>query len=261
MNMVDVEQKFDAFNQPNIRRFNPVGFAYIQGLYQRLQRAQETFSETKPSFSLPIAEKMIAAIDDYSIELEDAKVNAQIVLSKISDKAVSMFDEAQVLFDTYQFQALEKLALTLKSHDSELASLSLLVALNNDMQQAVEDAVEQVQAPTLDDQLHSYEQLARSSAGCATQAQPQMEMEGFELKSMKHFRESMKHASIDKVINRALTDFPANAGPHNPQMLAMTALIRMQELSPDYLRRFAGYIETVLWLEKNEGKLNRKKSS
>ena len=62
-----------------------------------------------------------------------------------------------------------------------------------------------------------------------------------------------------KLVERAIDDFPENAGPHNPHMLAITSLMNMRDLSPQYLRRFAGYIETVLWLEKNETILKRKK--
>jgi len=71
---------------------------------------------------------------------------------------------------------------------------------------------------------------------------------------MKQLRESMKHLNIDKIIARAINEGPENPGPLNPQMLAIKSLINMRDLSPSYLRRFASYIETLLWLEKNINK-------
>ena len=80
--------------------------------------------------------------------------------------------------------------------------------------------------------------------------------EQLELRSMKYFRESMKHFNVDKTIARAIIEEPQNPGPLNPHMIAIRGLTKMQELSPAYTRRFTGYIETLLWLEKNLNKLN-----
>jgi hypothetical protein len=52
-------------------------------------------------------------------------------------------------------------------------------------------------------------------------------------------------------------------------MLALRALTRMQELSPDYVNRFVSHIDTLLWLEQannqtassKNGKSPRKKTN
>ena len=80
-----------------------------------------------------------------------------------------------------------------------------------------------------------------------------------ELQSMKEFRESMKHFNIDAIIARAINDGPESPGPLNPQMLAIKSLTHMRDLSPSYLRRFASYTETLLWLEKAGSKLKKRK--
>jgi len=256
--MLALEKKFDAFNQPNIRRFDSVRFAYIQGLYQRAH-VTENFSEVSESSDV-LAQKISTSIDEYLIDLEKSKVNAEALLADVVEGWSAHADDARLLFDTYQFRALERFVLRLKKQDKQFEPLSDLFNLNQQMQQDAAKVVEPDKSASLDQLLYSHEQQARNSAGCAKQAQPQMEIAGLELQSMKHFRESMKYVNVDKTIERAINDFPANAGPHNPHMLAITALTRMQELSPEYLRRFAAYIETILWLEKNEVKLNRKKN-
>lgn len=76
-----------------------------------------------------------------------------------------------------------------------------------------------------------------------------------ELNSMKVFREQIKYMDVDQLIRRALEECPPNPGPHNPQMLALKALTELRALSEQYTRRFALYIETMLWLEKNTNKL------
>jgi len=112
---------------------------------------------------------------------------------------------------------------------------------------------------SLDELLFHQEQNARINTGSA-QLPDNGTDKKFELQSMKNFRESMKYFNIDKIISRAINDFPENAGPHNPHMLAIKSLMNMRDLSPQYLRRFASYIETILWLEKNSVKLNKKKT-
>ena len=114
---------------------------------------------------------------------------------------------------------------------------------------------------TLDQMLLQQEQQARRQSGAPQLVSTEPSPDEFELQSLKSIRESMKYSNIDATIDRAIEHFPENAGPHNPHMLAITSLMKMRDLSPQYLRRFTSYIETVLWLEKNEVKLNRKISS
>ena len=137
--------------------------------------------------------------------------------------------------------------------------LSQLGNLKNEMPQVETVEHKCKENLSLDEILFNQEQDARLETGSAPLPSGSDELK-FELQSMKRFRESMKYFNIDKIINRAINDFPENAGPHNPHMLAIKSLMQMKELSPQYLRRFASYIETILWLEKNSTKLNRKKA-
>jgi hypothetical protein len=42
---------------------------------------------------------------------------------------------------------------------------------------------------------------------------------------------------------------PQNAGPINSHMLVLRSLGLMRDASPDYLSRFMGYVDTLLFLE------------
>jgi len=70
-----------------------------------------------------------------------------------------------------------------------------------------------------------------------------------ELKSTRLFRESQEKLNSEKLIRQAIKDGPDNPGPINPHMLAIRSLSTMQSLSPQYLKRFLSYIDTVFWLE------------
>jgi hypothetical protein len=50
---------------------------------------------------------------------------------------------------------------------------------------------------------------------------------------------------------------PANAGPLNSHALVLQVLSLMRDLSPEYLRRFVGTVETLQWLERAGDKLPR----
>jgi hypothetical protein len=68
--------------------------------------------------------------------------------------------------------------------------------------------------------------------------------------SVQRFRETWAHIATEHQVARAAARAPDNAGPLNSHMLVLRSLALMQDLSPDYLRRFLSHIDTLLWLEK-----------
>lgn len=78
--------------------------------------------------------------------------------------------------------------------------------------------------------------------------------EGFaELKSLGYFRDAWSRLSVERQLAEAQAQAPENAGPLNSHLLALRALERMGEVSPDYLGRFVAYVDGLLWMERNEG--------
>jgi hypothetical protein len=66
---------------------------------------------------------------------------------------------------------------------------------------------------------------------------------------VRQFRQTLSQLNIQKQVIQAIAQAPQNAGPINSHMLVLRSLGRMRELSPDYLNRFMGYVDTLLSLE------------
>jgi len=63
------------------------------------------------------------------------------------------------------------------------------------------------------------------------------------------FRQQLHRISVQKQVTQAIAQAPQNAGPINSHMLVLRSLGQMRYLSPDYLNRFMGYVDTLLFLE------------
>jgi hypothetical protein len=70
-----------------------------------------------------------------------------------------------------------------------------------------------------------------------------------ELKALRYFRSTWSRLSVDQQLARSMARQPANAGPLNSHLLVLRSLKLMREVSPDYLRRFVSYVDTLFWLD------------
>lgn len=75
-----------------------------------------------------------------------------------------------------------------------------------------------------------------------------------ELKSIRYFRDTWSKLSVDKQLAQAIEQGPENAGPLNSHQLLLRSLAVMRDISPDYLKRFMSYVDTLLWLDQADGK-------
>jgi hypothetical protein len=66
------------------------------------------------------------------------------------------------------------------------------------------------------------------------------------------FRQQLGKISVQKQVTQAIAQAPQNAGPINSHMLVLRSLGLMRELSPDYLNRFMGYVDTLFFLDSAE---------
>lgn len=69
------------------------------------------------------------------------------------------------------------------------------------------------------------------------------------------FRQQLGKIRVQKQVAQAIAQAPQNAGPINSHMLVLRSLGLMRDLSPDYLNRFMGYVDTLLFLE-DSGQVN-----
>ena len=74
-----------------------------------------------------------------------------------------------------------------------------------------------------------------------------------ELASARRFRLAWERGRVIDRMAQAASRKPAKAGPLNSHALVLDSLALMQELSPDYLRRFLAQVESLQWLEQAAG--------
>lgn len=103
-------------------------------------------------------------------------------------------------------------------------------------------------------QLNEYIRAVAAAAPGAEGERP----EENELASVRRFRRAWSSSRTHDQVEQAATRKPANAGPLNSHVLVLQSLALMQELSPDYLRRFLVQVESLQWLQEAREKYPQK---
>jgi hypothetical protein len=91
--------------------------------------------------------------------------------------------------------------------------------------------------------------LREAAAARAASASPGEVAPEHELASALRFRQAWQAGRTLAQVDEALQRKPANAGPLNSHALVLHSIALMRELSPAYLRRFLGVVESLQWLE------------
>lgn len=249
----------------NAANVDPVKFAYIQSLANKLR-------SSRLSENAELTLKLQKSLADFSEFYTAQKKRAEADLAEIELRFSDHIDSAKKMFDQSEFASLSKLLNRLRSRNQSDSTLDLLKNLTKLMDQSNEIERAHTQAQGLE-QILSMQEMEIYEPSNVSSSNDSSELDAglkpplindseqiTELQSMAFFRQATKHINIDKLIERAITVHPENPGPHNPHMLAIKSLTKMRALSPQYIRRFAAYIETLLWLEKNATKLAEKKN-
>lgn len=72
---------------------------------------------------------------------------------------------------------------------------------------------------------------------------------------LRTLRRTWSTLQAQQRLTQSLARLPENAGPLNSHHLVHRALTLMREQSPEYLNRFVGYVDALLWLDAlNEGR-------
>ncbi len=249
MNISVLDEALTDLLSQSADNFAPIRFAAISRLRRRLE------SDSSASQSVEF-ETLKCKIEAYREDLSTCRKSAQKILSEIADDFPDHQESAKILFDECKFNQLSLMGLRLAERRKGLRHVHALAQLKNQMNARLEKSESTHKSLTFDELLDEQELKIRKDSGFDLPTKTDGSGEQLELQSMKYFRESMKYFNVDQIIDKAINDSPENPGPHNPKMLAIKSLIQMRDLSPQYLRRFTGYIETILWLEKNSSKLS-----
>ena len=76
-----------------------------------------------------------------------------------------------------------------------------------------------------------------------------------DLQAKRALEDDWHKSNAEKLVAQLIAQGPENPGPLNPHTLAIKALSHMRDLSPHYLYRFISYIDTLLWLDKTQSRL------
>ena len=226
--------------QAGVRQFDPTRFHFIESMAKRI-------TEHRGASRTQLEQRGLAALNQYCEDFKAAKFNAEQLLQKTIAVAP---DSEQLLRDYLQrgdLNGLKRLSKRLhRAHQSSSENRRSLIQLTEQLLSSGMD--NEGESHSVINQLQQQEFIARQALATG---QPSATAAG-ELKSVKAFRESWNTIRIDELVDESVHQGPKDAGPLNPQRLAIKSLSAMQQLSPQYMNRFVSYVETLLWLQQIE---------
>lgn len=208
-------------------RFDPVRWRFIEALARRAQQHQGEARRILDG-------KLDDALASYRQRLARTRNEARLTVERLSERFPENADELQRLFVAGDFGALNRFAGGLAHRRSPLADLTRYLAQLS-AQPGGGDASDELATP------------APGARG--------------ELKAIRKFRQTWSALAVDKQLAQAMAQAPDNAGPLNSQLLVLRSLALMREISPDYLRCFMSYVDTLLWLDQVETKDRNRSAS
>jgi len=220
-----------------IDRHDPVRFCYIRSLAAR--------ARGKPApVAAVIREKADAALAAYETDFNNARTEAEKTVERVRVAFPDAVPGVQRFFEENEFKQVDRFARQLDRRRPHSGLSALIERMGRN--RAV--SPEQTAQPALDGLMRRQEQEIVSSMGLAGDGE--FDRAGkTEMRSVAHFKETMKKLRTDQLVTRSLHDRPENPGPLNAQMLAIRTLAALRRISPEYLARFVTYIDTLIWLQ------------
>lgn len=209
-----------ALRERGAARADPVRFRFLEALAAR--------AATQRGDARRLLDARLArALAEQAVRFAEAQATARDLLAAAVARHPAAGESLQPLFAAGDFAALRRriAALDAAAAPTPLAGLTARLAQH---------------APAPADA----DGAAPAAAGDAVDET----VDEAELKSVRHFRATWAKLSVERQLAAALAQAPENAGPLNSHRLALRALERMHEISPDYLARFMSYAEGLLWL-------------
>ncbi len=257
ISLAEISTQLDSLEQQAADQFNPPDFSFIRAMIRRAAKHSGPVKDL-------IGQRAQQKLDDYRQALDTATQLAQQQLQQISQDCPDHTTQAHItqareLFEAYKFAALAHLlqrlqqqeAAPLKPQRQALAQLSRELLRDNSLAQAAAGQ------SSLNDRLTQQENRAAAQLSDPDDA---TETAG-ELSAIRLFRESWTKINANNIVDQALKQGPKNAGPLNPENLAIRSLATLRTLSPQYTNRFISYADTLLWLQQVSERNNKRKKS
>lgn len=203
-----------------------------------------------------VAEHPVAAppVAVHAVSGQPAAAHALSALQALRQRGAAHFDPVR-------FHGIESLARRAESRQGHARTLidarvmALLAAYGADFERS--GAPSPPGAPVtpspgplaaLLDELAGQAALSLPAAG-ATTPRAHAQAGAPELKSLHYFRGTWSRLSAERKLSQSQAKLPGNAGPLHSHRLMHRALTLMRTVSPAYLERFMGYVETLQWLD------------
>ena len=244
MSLAEIKATVDELYNSPAKNYDPISFAVIQSLAKKCL-------DVAPSNNAILEQTLKNHIDTYQEKFTSHNKKALALAKKFSSEFPQQANLAHSLFKQCQFKQLEQLYIQLNNARKTQSTLKKLRVLTDEINQSAEQSINQTsslnqlleqQTIEFDDNNEDHQTITQATKHRS-------------LRSLEEYKTSKQHFYTDKVIEKAIDSEPENPGPHNPHMLAINALSQLRALSPQYSRRFANYVDTLLWLEKNASKL------
>lgn len=261
----ELKISFESLLNSGAQQYDPVRFRFIEAMYTNAINHRESVRDL-------LKDKIIISIKDYNADYEAAKHEARQSLTTNSQLFPDDAQKLQTLFDQSRLSQLQTLSEALHHQEQEqFGPSSALSTLTEELTQLspLEEGKDSPQIGfAFDDLLRQQETEALNTLAPMKKTVEQTTHATVtpeklpELKSARAMRETFGKINADKLVTQMIKNGPENPGPLNPHKLVVRALTDMRDLSPHYLNRFISAIDTLLWLEQAEIKLEsgRKKS-
>jgi len=200
---------------PALATFDPVRWRFIEALARRSQQHRGAVKQILDG-------KLAAALAIYRERFEQRQCEVRETIERVAEQFPEAGDELQRFFVAGDFKAIDRFIARLKKRQTSLAELTRDLAQHS--------------APDGDDR-PAQEPGSRG-----------------ELKAMRYFRKTWAQLAVARQLTQAIEQAPENAGPLNSHRLVLSSLALMRDISPDYLKRFMSYADTLLWLDQASAK-------
>ena len=256
LNLDDLEQQLNRLVAQGQHRFEPVQFELIKALLQRSKKS-------RPAISAAAIQQLANRIEQYQQHFQQAQQQAQQDCQFINEhngqnnkqEANKTKQQLQQLLAQQQFKTISRLQQQVTRQQQRLQNPTHH-ALQQLTQSLLQNQSRESQTHTshLDQQLQQHEATASAALinNSADHHQAHQKNINGELKSIALYRAAWAKRHIENLTDQAINNRPENAGPLNPERLASGSLTRIKALSPSYLNRFIGYVDTLLWLQQTE---------
>lgn len=226
---IDSTEAIEALRARGAARFDPVGFHFIEALARRTTARREEAAGM-------LERRLASALAAFGERFDRARTDNIAMLARATTKHPEAADALKQCCDAGDFGELQRAIGRLEAQDGRSPLVELLAHIGRN---------------TPDRSNPDTDQRG------ATAGPPRGG-----LKALAYFRNTWSRLNVDRQLSRSFAQAPPNAGPLNSEFLLLQALKTMRDISPEYLRQFMTYADTLLWLDQIEsGRAAARKSS